>query len=106
LLPAAHVVAGSFMVSYVFGVGYLLVHLLRTRSRDGLVYTGLVCNSTIVVNDTLVALVGFGGSRSSPRSGAGRASTWCCRAPQVRARRPAPPRGSVRAGLRCREALP
>ena len=56
LLPASDIVGGLFMLSYVFGVGYLLVHLIRTRSRDALVYTGLVVNSAIVVNETLVAL--------------------------------------------------
>jgi signal transduction histidine kinase len=61
LLPAAEIVAGLFMLSYVFGVGYLLVHLVRTRSRDSLVYTGLVVTSAIVVNDTLVAMSVFGG---------------------------------------------
>lgn len=61
LLPAAQVTAGLFMLSYVFGVGYLLVHLVRTRSRDALVYTGLAVNSAIVVNDTLVAMSVFGG---------------------------------------------
>lgn len=61
LLPMADVVGGLFMLSYVFSVGYLLTHLIRTRSRDALVYAGLVFNSAIVVNDTLVALGGFGG---------------------------------------------
>jgi signal transduction histidine kinase len=61
LLPAAEAVAGAFMLSYVFGVGYLLVHLLRKRSRDTLIFAGLVVNSAIVVNDTLVALSVFGG---------------------------------------------
>jgi two-component system cell cycle sensor histidine kinase/response regulator CckA len=45
----------------VFGVGYLLVHLIRTRSRDALVYAGLLVNATIVVNDTLVAMSVFAG---------------------------------------------
>ena len=61
LLPGANIVAGLFMFSYVFGVGYLLVHLIRSRSRDALVYTGLVVNSAIVVNDTLVALSALNG---------------------------------------------
>jgi signal transduction histidine kinase len=61
LLPAAQAVAGVFMLSYVVGVGYLLVHLIRKRSRDTLIFTGLVVNSAIVVNDTLVALSVFGG---------------------------------------------
>jgi signal transduction histidine kinase len=49
------------MLIYVVGVGYLLVHLIRKRSRDTLIFTGLVVNSAIVVNDTLVALSVFGG---------------------------------------------
>jgi signal transduction histidine kinase len=61
LLPAAELTAGLFMLSYVFGVAYLLVHLVRTRSRDALVYTGLAVNSALVVNDTLVAMSVFGG---------------------------------------------
>ena len=61
LLPIAEIVAGLFMLSYVFAVGYLLVHLLRTRSRDALVYTGLIVNSAIVTNDTLIALSVVGG---------------------------------------------
>jgi signal transduction histidine kinase len=61
LLPAAHVVAGLFMLSFVFGVGYLLIHLVKKRSRDALVYAGLFVNSAIVVNETLVALSLFGG---------------------------------------------
>jgi two-component system, cell cycle sensor histidine kinase and response regulator CckA len=54
-------VAGLFMLSFVFGVGYLLVHLIRTRSRDVLVYAGLIVNATIVINDTLVAMSVFAG---------------------------------------------
>jgi signal transduction histidine kinase len=61
LLPAANVTGGLFMLSFVFGVGYLLVHLVKRRSRDVLVYTGLVVNSAIVVNETLVALSVVGG---------------------------------------------
>jgi signal transduction histidine kinase len=61
LLPGAEVVAGVFMLSYVLGVGYLLFYLIRKRSRDTLIFTGLVVNSAIVVNDTLVALSVFGG---------------------------------------------
>lgn len=61
LLPAANVVAALFVFSYVFGVGYLLVHLLRARSREVLVYVGLFVNSALVVNDTLVAMSVFGG---------------------------------------------
>jgi signal transduction histidine kinase len=61
LLPGAQVVAGLFALSYVFAVGYLLLHLLKIRSRDALVYTGLVVNSGIVVNDTLVAMSVFSG---------------------------------------------
>lgn len=61
LLPSANVMAALFMASYVFGVGYLLVHLIRTRSRDTLVYAGLIANSALVVNDTLVALSAFSG---------------------------------------------
>jgi len=62
LLPLAEVVAALFMFSFVFGVCYLLVHLLRTRSRDALVYAGLVFNAGIVINDTLVALSAFSGA--------------------------------------------
>jgi signal transduction histidine kinase len=62
LLPMADVVAGLFGLSFVFGVGYLLVHLIRVRSRDALVYTGLFVNAAIVANDTLVALSVFAGA--------------------------------------------
>jgi signal transduction histidine kinase len=61
LLPVATGVAALFMLSFVFGVAYLLVHMLRTRSRDALVYTGLIVNATIIVNDTLVAMSTFAG---------------------------------------------
>jgi signal transduction histidine kinase len=61
LLPAAEAVAALFGLSFVFGVGYLLVHMIRTRSRDALVYTGLIVNAAIVANDTLVALSTFAG---------------------------------------------
>jgi signal transduction histidine kinase len=61
LLPAAQITAGLFMFSYVFGVAYLVVHLVRARSRDALVYTGLIVNSALVVNDVLVAMSVFGG---------------------------------------------
>jgi signal transduction histidine kinase len=61
LLPFAQIVAALFALSFVFAVGYLLVHLLRKRSRDGLVYVGLVVNASIVVNDTLVAMSAFAG---------------------------------------------
>jgi signal transduction histidine kinase len=61
LLTAAEVVAGLFASSFVFGVGYLLVHLLRTRSRETLVYVGLATNAFIIVNDTLIALNVFSG---------------------------------------------
>jgi signal transduction histidine kinase len=56
LLPFAQIVAALFALSFVFAVAYLLAHLIRTRSRDGLVYTGLVVNASLVVNDTLVAM--------------------------------------------------
>lgn len=61
LRPMAEVVGGAFMLSYVAGVGYLLVHLIRKRSRETLIFAGLVFNSALVVNDTLVALSVFGG---------------------------------------------
>jgi len=61
LLPAAEVLAGLFMLSFVFGVGYMLVALVRARSRDWLLYTGLVVTSTIIANETLTALSVFGG---------------------------------------------
>jgi signal transduction histidine kinase len=61
LLTPAEVVAALFALSFVFGVGYLLVHLLRTRSREALVYVGLVTNALIIVNDTLIALNVFSG---------------------------------------------
>jgi signal transduction histidine kinase len=61
LLPAAEIVAALWALSFVFGVGYLLVHLLRTRSRETLVYVGLVTNALIIVNDTLIALNVFSG---------------------------------------------
>jgi signal transduction histidine kinase len=57
----AEVVAGVFMLSFVAGVGYLLFHLVRTRSRDLLVYMGLVANAAIVANDALTALGAFAG---------------------------------------------
>jgi signal transduction histidine kinase len=61
LLPPAEALATLFALSFVFGVGYLLLHLLRTRSRETLVYAGLVTNALIVVNDTLIALNIFSG---------------------------------------------
>lgn len=61
LLPSANVVAALFMLSYVVGVGYLLGHLIRSRSRDVLVLSGLLLTSALVVNDTLVALSVFSG---------------------------------------------
>ena len=61
LLPIAEAVAGMFMLSFVLGVVLLLVHAIRTRSRDALVYAGLVVNALIVVNDTLIALSVFAG---------------------------------------------
>jgi signal transduction histidine kinase len=61
LLPFAQIVAALFALSFVFAVGYLLVHLIRKRSRDALVYIGLVVNASIVVNDTLVAMSAFAG---------------------------------------------
>jgi signal transduction histidine kinase len=61
LLPAANVVAVLFMLSFLFGVGYLLVRLVRTRSRDALVYAGLITNAALVANDTLVAMSVFAG---------------------------------------------
>jgi signal transduction histidine kinase len=62
LLPIADIVAGLFMSSFVFGVAYLLLHLIRTRSRDALVYVGLLVNALIVINDTLVAMSVFAGA--------------------------------------------
>jgi signal transduction histidine kinase len=62
LLPLAQLVAALFGVSFVFGVGYLVLHLLRARSRDALVYAGLFANAAIVANDTLVALSAFAGA--------------------------------------------
>ena len=61
LRPLAEIVAGTFMLSFVLGVGYLLLHLMRSRSRDALVYAGLVANAAIVANDALTALGAFGG---------------------------------------------
>lgn len=61
LLPAAEVVAALFMLSFVVGVVFLLVHLIRTRSRDPLLYLGLVATVAFIVNDTLVALSQYEG---------------------------------------------
>jgi signal transduction histidine kinase len=61
LRPLAEAVAGSFMLSFVAGVAYLLWHLVRTRSRDALVYAGLLANAAIVTNDVVVALGAFTG---------------------------------------------
>ncbi len=61
LLPLADVVAAVFMLSFLFGVGYLLVALIRTRSRDVLVYVGLIANSIIIANETLVAMSVYSG---------------------------------------------
>lgn len=61
LRPLAEVVAGVFMLSFVLGVGYLLFHLVRTRSRDALVYAGLFANAAIVANDVLTAMGAFAG---------------------------------------------
>jgi signal transduction histidine kinase len=61
LLPASTIVAASFMLSYLFGVAALLVQLIRTRSRDWLVYVGLAANAAIVVNETLIALSVYSG---------------------------------------------
>jgi signal transduction histidine kinase len=62
LLPASEVVGALFAISFVLGVGYLLAHLIRTRSRDVLVYAGLVVNAALVVNDTSVAFSLFAGA--------------------------------------------
>ncbi len=61
LLPPAEAMAALFMLSFVFGVGYLLVHLLRTKSRERLVYLGLCSTTLIVMNDSLVAMGAYGG---------------------------------------------
>lgn len=61
LRPLAEVVGGAFMLSFVLGVGYLLFHLIRTRSRDALVYAGLLANAAIVANDVLTAMGAFAG---------------------------------------------
>lgn len=61
LLPTAQLVAGLFMLSFVLGVVCVLVRLVRTRSRDLLLLTGLGVTAGIIVNDTLVAMGIFGG---------------------------------------------
>jgi signal transduction histidine kinase len=61
LLPSADAVGALFAASYVFAVAYLLLHLIRARSRDVLVYVGLAVNAAIVVNETLVAFGLFSG---------------------------------------------
>lgn len=55
LLPAAEVAIALFAVGFVLGTGYLIVHLIRNRSRDWLVFAGLVATSVIIVNEALVA---------------------------------------------------
>ncbi len=62
LQPLAEVMAGLFMLSFVFGVVYFLIYLIRRRSRDVLLYSGLVANMAIVINDTLVAMSVFSGA--------------------------------------------
>ncbi len=61
LQPMAEVMAALFMLSFVVGVIYFLVYLVRQRSRDVLLYTGLLANMAIVVNDTLVAMSVYSG---------------------------------------------
>ncbi len=61
LLPTAEVVAGVFMLSFVLGIGCLLVRLVRAGSRDLLVYSGLFVTSGIIVNETLIAMSVFAG---------------------------------------------
>jgi signal transduction histidine kinase len=61
LLLPAEILAASFALSFAFGVGYLLFCLIRTRSREWLVYAGLATNALIVVNDTVIALTGLAG---------------------------------------------
>ncbi len=50
-----------FIISIVWGVGYLLVHLIRSRSTDILIYIGLFMTAAIIVNESLVALSVYGG---------------------------------------------
>ncbi len=50
-----------FIISIVWGVGYLLVHLIRSRSTDIPIYIGLFMTAAIIVNESLVALSVYGG---------------------------------------------
>lgn len=52
----AEILPSIFMISIVWGVGYLLVHLIRNRSTDILMYIGLLMTAAIIVNESLVAL--------------------------------------------------
>lgn len=61
LLPMAQVVAALFMLSFVSGVGLVLVWLIRKRSLDFLLFAGLGVTSAIIVNDTLVAMSVYAG---------------------------------------------
>lgn len=45
-----------FIISIVWGVGYLLVYLIRIRSTDILIYIGLSMTAAIILNESLVAL--------------------------------------------------
>ncbi len=56
LRPAAEIVGALFMSSFLLGVGCLLVHMLRARAKEPLVYAGLVVNAALVANEVLVAL--------------------------------------------------
>lgn len=56
LLPPTEILAGLFMASFVCGVLVLLVRLVRTQSRDPLLYLGLCSTMLLIVNETLVAM--------------------------------------------------
>jgi signal transduction histidine kinase len=55
------VVAAIFGLSFLFGIGSLIVHLVSVRSRDLLVYMGLCVTALIIVNETMVAMSVYAG---------------------------------------------
>ncbi len=61
LLILAEIIPVIFIVSFVWGALYLLVHLIRKRSTDILIYIGLSMTATIIVNESLVALTLYQG---------------------------------------------
>lgn len=61
LLLPAEIMPVIFISSFVWGALYLLVHLIRNRSTDILIYIGLSMTAAIIVNESLVALTLYEG---------------------------------------------